>query len=359
MVKTFDAGNLENIPRSSLSIGENDFSGDLIDGGTITNFGSTGIKDNATQQTLLVENDKITVKSISIKSIDSDFTIRGDVKIYGILDAGFVRTTELITNQIYEKQYLEFAHGESGTNMGTGLLWPSDTYNKQFVLMPGPDRFFSTENIEIAKGRNFMIGGATVVSMESLGSSIVNSSLKSVGTLRELNISGPANFNDFVFYNPVNNRFSLGQDQPSALFTVYDYPNNVEIVIDADKNSRGRIGTFNTKPLDIITDDQVRISIDEQGHITFGHELRDSTIIRAYGKFSVNVKNPTEAFEVGGNMRVGGKLQARGTEPPTQGAYVQGDVIWNNNPLPQGYIGWVCVKSGTPGGWKTFGQISP
>jgi len=358
MVKTFDAGNLENIPRDSLLLNENDLSGDLIDGGTITNFASTGIKDLSNKQTLVVEDDKITVKSISFKTVEGDFAIRGDVKIYGVLDAGFVRTTELITNQIYEKQYLEFSTGESGSNIGTGLLWPGQPYNKQLVLMSGPDRFFSTESFEIAKGRDFIVGGISVLNLESLGSSIVNSSLKTVGTLKELNVGGRVNWNDYVFFDPISNRFSLGQDQPTAKFTLYDWENNVEVVIDTDKDSRGRIGTFNTKPLDIITDDQVRISVSEQGHITLGQELRDSTVIRAYGKLSVNVKNPTEAFEVGGNMRVGGKLQARGTEPPTQGTYVQGDVVWNDNPLPTGWVGWVCVRGGNPGTWKTFGQIS-
>lgn len=356
MVKTFDAGNLENIPRTSLSLSENDFSGDLIDGGTITNFGSTGIKDLATKQTLVVEDDKVTVQSISVKTVEGNTTFRGDVKIYGVLDAGFVRTTELITNQIYEKQYLEFAQGESGTNIGTGLLWPGEPYNKQFVLMT--DRFFSTESFEIAKGKEFIIGGATVVSTDALGSSVVNSSLKTVGTLKELNVGGPVNWNDYVFFDPISNRFSLGQDQPTAKFTLYDWENNVEVVIDTDKNSRGRIGTFNTKALDIITDDQVRISVSEQGHITLGHELRDSTVVRAYGKLSVNVKNPTEDFEVGGSVRIGGKLQTRGTEPPTQGSFVQGDIVWNNNPLPTGWIGWVCVRTGNPGTWKAFGQIS-
>jgi len=358
MVKTFDAGNLENIPRSSLLLNENDISGDLIDGGTITNFGSTGIQDKATKQSLVVEDDKITVKNITVETVTGDFTIRGDVKIYGVLDAGFVRTTELITNQIYEKQYLEFAHGDKGTNMGTGLLWPGEPYNKQLVLMSGPDRFFSTENIDIAKGRDFMIGGNTVISLEALGNSILYSSLRTVGPLKELNVTGKVNFNDYVFFDPFSNRFALGQDQPTAKFTIYDWENNVEVVIDTDKQSRARIGTFNTKALDLITDDQVRLSISEQGHITFGHELRDNTVVRTYGKLAVNVKNPTEDFEVGGSMRVGGKLQTRGTEPPTQGSFTQGDVVWNDNPLPTGWVGWVCVRTGNPGTWKAFGQIS-
>lgn len=73
---------------------------------------------------------------------------------------------------------------------------------------------------------------------------------------------------------------------------------------------------------------------------------------------SVGVKNPTEQFEVAGNMRVGGKLFAQGTEPPREGQYKQGDVMWNSNPLPTGYIGWICVRSGAPGTWKAFGQIN-
>ena len=358
MVKTFDAGDLNDIPRSSLLINANELSGDLIDGGTITNFASTGIKDNSTKETLVVEDDKITVKSIAVKTLEGDTVIRGDVKIYGVLDAGFVRTTELITNQVYEKQYLEFAIGESGTNIGTGLLWPGEPYNKQLVLMAGPDRFFSTETIDLAKGREFSIGGATILNLNSLGSSVVNSNLKTLGTLKELNVGGPVNWNDHLFFNPISNRFALGTDQPTALFTVYDYPRNVELVLDTDEDSRGRIGTLNTKPLDLITDDQPRISISEQGNITLGQELRDSTVIRAYGKVGINVKNPTETLEVGGNMRVNGKLHARGTEPPTSGSYVQGDIVWNDLPLPTGFVGWVCVRGGSPGTWKSFGTIS-
>lgn len=359
MVKTFDGGDLNNIPRNSLLINANELSGDLIDGGTITNFSSTGIKDKSTKETLVIEDDKITVKSISVKTLEGDTTFRGDVKIYGVLDAGFVRTTELITNQVYEKQYLEFSHGEKGTNIGTGLLWPSEPYNKQFVLMSGPDRFFSTESFEIAKEREYLIGGVSILNLTSLGSSVVNSSLKTVGTLKELNVSGNVNFNDYVFFDPVNNRFSLGQDVPTAKFTLYDWENNVEVVIDTDKDSRGRVGTFNTKPLDLITDNQVRISIEENGNITLGHEFKDSTITRAYGKLSVGVKNPTEQFEVAGNMRIGGKLFAKGTEPPTSGSYTQGDIVWNTNPLPGSFVGWICVRGGAPGTWKTFGSIAP
>jgi len=48
-----------------------------------------------------------------------------------------------------------------------------------------------------------------------------------------------------------------------------------------------------------------------------------------------------------------------GSTPPTSGR--QGDLIYNTEPRPGGYVGWVCVKSETPteqSEWKQFGQIS-
>jgi hypothetical protein len=358
MVKTFDGNTIDSIPRSNLAIGAGELSGDLVSGGTIKNFSSTGIKDLATVQTLIIEDNKVTVKSLAVGSIESNFTVRGDVKIYGVLDAGFVRTTELITNQRYEKQYLEFAHGEKGTNIGTGLLWPTEGYNKQFVLMAGPDRFFSTESLELASGRNLMIGGSVVVSETELGSAIKSSKLTAVGRLEKLSVLGDVDFNDNVFYNAETGRFSIGYATPTAIFTVYDEHNDIEVVLNGNRSGYGQVGTRNTKGFEVITDDQARISVNEKGDITFGHEYKDSTLIRAYGKLSVGVKNPREQFEVAGNMRFGGKLFATADEPPTSGNYTTGDVVWNSKPRPTGHIGWVCVAGGSPGMWKTFGQIS-
>jgi hypothetical protein len=43
---------------------------------------------------------------------------------------------------------------------------------------------------------------------------------------------------------------------------------------------------------------------------------------------------------------------------PTSGAYLQGDILYNSAPTSGGYTGWICVTSGSPGVWKTFGLIS-
>lgn len=44
---------------------------------------------------------------------------------------------------------------------------------------------------------------------------------------------------------------------------------------------------------------------------------------------------------------------------PTTGTWDVGDIIWNTSPAAAGYIGWVCTTVGTPGTWKTFGNITP
>lgn len=45
------------------------------------------------------------------------------------------------------------------------------------------------------------------------------------------------------------------------------------------------------------------------------------------------------------------------TEKPTTDTHSIGDICFNENPTAGGYIGWICVSSGSPGTWKGFGLI--
>lgn len=328
----------------------------LVQGSTVTNFSSTGIKDNSTKQSLLIEDDRIVVKTATIDMINSDLVIKGDVKIYGILDAGFIRTTEILTNQRYEKQYLEFA-SPGRDSAGTGLLWLGGQQNRQLIFKLDPDRFWLTEHLDIPSDKNYLIEGTPVLTVDSLGTGIINSKLQNVGILQQLTVAGELNINDYVFYNPVSQRFSLGTDSGNGLFSVFDYINNVEVIIDSSENGYGKIGTHNTKGLELVTDDTARISITESGNVTIGNEYKDSTVTRVYGKLGVGVKNPKEQFEVAGNMKMGNRLFSNGDSSPTDGAYQKGDIIWNSNPKPDSYVGWICVVTGNPGTWKPFGKI--
>jgi hypothetical protein len=332
-----------------------EFSGDAVKGGIITDFASTGIKDISTKQTLIIEDDKITVKTASINTLNQGITIKGDVKIYGILDAGFVRTTEIITNQRYEKQFLEFS-GPNGESVGSGLLWLGGN-NRQFLFRMDPDRFWLTEHIDLPGDKSIMFNGTLALSADSLGTSVTKSNLQTLGTLNNLSVSGEVNIGDYVFFNPISQRFSLGTEDANGLFSIYDYNNNVEIIIEGGEDGYGKIGTYSNKGLNLITGDQSRISITESGNVTIGHEYKDSTITRVYGKMGVGVKNPTEQLEVAGNMKLGNRLLANGNESPTTGQYQKGDIVWNTNPKADTYVGWICITGGVPGEWRPFGRI--
>lgn len=47
-----------------------------------------------------------------------------------------------------------------------------------------------------------------------------------------------------------------------------------------------------------------------------------------------------------------------GSAAPTSGPWVQGDIVFNTGATASGTVGWVCVSSGSPGTWKTFGTIA-
>jgi len=46
-----------------------------------------------------------------------------------------------------------------------------------------------------------------------------------------------------------------------------------------------------------------------------------------------------------------------GDTAPTVESWLIGDIVYSKSPAASGTIGWVCTASGTPGTWKTFGNI--
>jgi hypothetical protein len=49
------------------------------------------------------------------------------------------------------------------------------------------------------------------------------------------------------------------------------------------------------------------------------------------------------------------KSSYTGTEAPTSGTWLRGDVVWNTAPTSGGTLGWICTTAGTPGTWKVMG----
>lgn len=96
---------------------------------------------------------------------------------------------------------------------------------------------------------------------------------------------------------------------------------------------------------------------------TSGVTLFATAIEEATGGYTFNNfdENTFDADQTNPIVRFGGFTRMRdevGTAVPTTGTWNQGDRVWFYAPAASGMMGWVCVASGTPGTWKTFGAIS-
>lgn len=64
------------------------------------------------------------------------------------------------------------------------------------------------------------------------------------------------------------------------------------------------------------------------------------------------------SFETNGPVKFQRKKMEVGDGVPTIGLYNQGDIVWHDAPAPGGNLGWICIRTGTPGEWRSFGTIS-
>ena len=128
-------------------------------------------------------------------------------------------------------------------------------------------------------------------------------------------------------------------------------PTQVEQIRDGLNNLGSAILNMNS----IVGDSDSRIVVDGNGalRVTGSNE----TIFD--GKVGVGVSSVTESvqLETAGAVRFQGKKFEVGNSMPTTGLYHKGDIVWNDDPKPAGTIGWICIRTGTPGEWRPFGNI--
>jgi hypothetical protein len=112
--------------------------------------------------------------------------------------------------------------------------------------------------------------------------------------------------------------------------------------------------------LHVITDDTSRIVVSANGKVNFGNKDTSDAKVSIHGKLGVGVNQVSDdvSLSVAGPIKFENKKFQTGSGTPVEGQYRKGDIVWNEDPKPTGYVGWVCTREGTPGEWKPFGQIS-
>lgn len=337
-------------------------SGNKINGGIIRNFTTPGIKDESNSNTkIMITDDVVTVDNISVGKVKGNLAVEQtitahDVKVQGEITATRIRTDELFADiRIERTSPLEFTQSAGNPIIGKGLLWSGAGVTRQFILREN-DQLFSTENINVNKERSYQIDNIPVLNFDSLGTTVIKSRLREVGNLTKLNVLGPLNVDNQLFFFNEAGKLSLGHDEPHGVFSVYD--KEVEFKVDT-KESSSIIGTYGYHSISIITDNTERLTVDAGGTITLGHKNSPPTQVNVHGKVSIGVSNPDQNADlhVNGAVKFNNKLQTHGTSIPSSGSYNKGDIVWNTEPRTGQPIGWVCIVTGTPGEWRPFGII--
>ena len=248
---------------------------------------------------------------------------------------------------------VKFVAKPDGTLTGLGLSWTGAGPNKQLMFRASPDRFWSTESIDLNEGKAFMIGNNVLLSKTELGSSVRTSNLSKVGTLGNLRTQGDLVIDDYIYYTSSNESLGIGTEAPNGKLGIATLDG--EFVIDTDPG-KINIGSWTSTDLHVVTDNRSRLVIGGDGNIVIGSS---STTTVVNGKLGVNVNDVSDAaFAVNGAMKLEGKKISYAGHAPTDGHCNIGDITFSRNPKSGGYVGWVCVESGNPGMWSPFGKIA-
>jgi len=250
---------------------------------------------------------------------------------------------------------VEFQADDKGV-YGKGLKWSGAGNNKQLIYRANPDRIWTDESIDIGAEQAYMIGNSPVLRAGELSASVRTSSLVKVGTLQNLKTQGNLTIDDYIFYNSDTESLAIGTEAPNGKFAVATL--DAEFIIDTEPG-KAKLGTWTADGLSLITDDTERLTVHSNGNIELGHSARPITTT-VHGRLGIGVNNMDSdiSLATSGAIKIDGKRITNAIKEPTSGTYKQGDLVYNNNPVPTGYVGWVCIRSGTPGEWKPFGQIS-
>lgn len=254
---------------------------------------------------------------------------------------------------------LEFVGNEVNEVYGKGLRWVQEAQgiNKSLILKRNPDRLWSSESIDLYRDGHYAIDNVPVLELTRLGATVSESNLTKVGVLRGLNVLGNVSIDDYMFWNSGHSRLGLGTQDPNGDLAIASL--NSEFIINAEDGDVVRIGNYTSSTLEVITDNTTRIKVTDTGNITIGTEGYYNKI-SLQGNVGINVRNPDPDvhLSVAGSVRFEGKKFEVASSAPTSGSYRKGDIVWNEDPKPTGWVGWICVRDGTPGSWRPFGQIS-
>ena len=325
------------IPNAALSVLENGI--EIVVGTSDENTAFIGTWNSQALDIITDNTTRVRLQGNTV-TFGSETSKNTVVKINGTLEVDSI----ISDVRVQRTAPIEFLEDSDSGVYGKGLTWKSKSASaRQFFLVPNPDRFYSSESIDLGAGESYYVGKELVLNQTRLGDGVKNSSLETVGVLKGLEVGGDVNINDTLLV-------SSSQTTANRVLHVSSGVSTLSLTSDS-------IGASDS--LKVTVKDIQEFSISDS-NVSIGNKNNTARTINAYGKLSVNITHPDPdaAFSVDGPVVMNGKKFVTTDSAPTTGEWSVGDIAWNSTPQTSSYIGWVCVTSGTPGVWKPFGQIA-
>lgn len=288
------------IDPAALKILDLKITGDNISGGIIENFSSTGIDDRASQVALTILDDSTVIEN---NLLTKDLTVQGSMTING----------EFVVNGQIPEDTEFFRKLVASTTSSTLTGLDHTLFNNYSTLIFDKIR---NDGLDLTK---IQLNGREIAKDNSLGSSIVNSNLQTLGELRELKVSGESLLAQTLYVTP--KRVGINTIEPSAALSVWD--DEIEIVAKKKSRDVGMLGTIRQQKLIISANNKDNIVLNEDGSTQIDH-----------------LKT--------------GAMQFSSSNTPPNFVSDRCHVVWNTNPNPGGPLGWICLGGAN---WANFGII--
>lgn len=232
-----------------------------------------------------IVDDTVVIDKLALTNTTGNVTHLGSINAKGAITAESINAGSLyVKNIVTENGSLDsLGQWKYDTEVelnGKGFTWGWVDGETKLIFRTG-NRLWTNANLDLAETATVSIGDTPVLTASSLGDTIVNSSLRTVGTLEDLSVSGDVTLAEFAFFNSIYNRVGIGTDEPNASLSILD--NNVEIILGSPSPDSAFIGTYTNHDLGIVTDNTIRINVKANGEVVIGNEFSKTGVLRVHG----------------------------------------------------------------------------
>ena len=289
------------VPAKALNTDGLNISGDMIKGGVIKKFSSTGIDDRSSQvqMTLLDEGvvieNKIVSMGLEVKGktvLDGDLVINGNIPEY---------------SEFYQRLVTDIA-SSTRQNLDHELF----TRYSEVIFSN-----IREEGLDLSR---ITLNGQEMIMGQTLSYSILDSNLQRVGRLKDLDVEGTVSVNSS--FSVRNGRIGVNTIDPDMAVSIWDQ--EVEVGIGKRERDTAWITTPRGQKMIISAGTNENIVIDTDG--------------------SVKVKS----LDIGGVTLTATDRVPNWTAPT-------GTVAFNSRPTPGASVGWISLGDGV---WSRFGILS-